>query len=348
MDKEKFGKLLAELRKEKGLTQQTFAELFNVSFQAVSKWETGESIPDISIMEQISRLYNISINDLINGNREKEALNDEMSIESNFTTAFLKKRMTKLIVSSLVLVLFLLFGLLPIMNFEIGIGSRVYVTSSLYDLIFSNNYEIGNFNLLIFFLSFVLSCIIGILSVFYKNKMKFLSFEEALLITSGFFFIFFLGSIQSNIVIGTLFLLFLVFVYIGCFLFCKNLSYNCMFINKKQSFFDLIGVYILQFEILMNVVMDIHNRYYGNKFVWCAFLIILYIISLFFYIITNYKDSLVYFIIRLSSFSLLGILCFLYSGDYGIILLTICFLIFNIVRFKRLDLYNKKVIENEN
>lgn len=58
---------LIELRKQKGISQENFAALFGVSRQAVSKWETGESMPDIDKLEKISRYYGLTIDQLIHG-----------------------------------------------------------------------------------------------------------------------------------------------------------------------------------------------------------------------------------------------------------------------------------------
>lgn len=69
MDIENIGKFLLELRKENSLTQKDIATLCNVSAQAVSKWERGISIPDIELLERLSVLYKLSINELISGEK---------------------------------------------------------------------------------------------------------------------------------------------------------------------------------------------------------------------------------------------------------------------------------------
>lgn len=50
IDRERFGAFLSELRKEKGLTQQELADRLFVSNKAVSKWERGQSLPDIDLL----------------------------------------------------------------------------------------------------------------------------------------------------------------------------------------------------------------------------------------------------------------------------------------------------------
>lgn len=60
-----FGENLKKLRKEKELTQETLAEFLGVSFQAISKWERGETYPDITMLPAISSFFNVSVDDLI-------------------------------------------------------------------------------------------------------------------------------------------------------------------------------------------------------------------------------------------------------------------------------------------
>nr|WP_026496573.1 helix-turn-helix transcriptional regulator [Butyrivibrio sp. WCD3002] len=57
MDQEKIGAFLKELRKEKGITQEQFAEVLNVSGRTVSRWETGSNIPDLEVLHCIARLW---------------------------------------------------------------------------------------------------------------------------------------------------------------------------------------------------------------------------------------------------------------------------------------------------
>lgn len=65
MDNKLIGKYLQEKRKSKQMTQADLAELLNVTYQAVSRWETGESIPDIGTLDQIATLYNVSIDEIL-------------------------------------------------------------------------------------------------------------------------------------------------------------------------------------------------------------------------------------------------------------------------------------------
>lgn len=67
MDQEKFGKFIKEIRQNNNLTQKQLADKYNVTYQAVSKWENGKNMPDISLIKQISEDFNISLEELFDG-----------------------------------------------------------------------------------------------------------------------------------------------------------------------------------------------------------------------------------------------------------------------------------------
>ncbi len=67
MDTEKVGKLIKQIRKDNHLTQKDLALKYNITYQAVSKWENGKNIPDISLLKQICDDFNIDINSLLTG-----------------------------------------------------------------------------------------------------------------------------------------------------------------------------------------------------------------------------------------------------------------------------------------
>lgn len=69
MEQEKIGQFIAELRKEKGLTQKKLAEQLNITDKAVSKWECGYSLPDNSVMLNLCDILGISVNELLSGER---------------------------------------------------------------------------------------------------------------------------------------------------------------------------------------------------------------------------------------------------------------------------------------
>ena len=69
MDQIKTGKFIARCRKEKKLTQAQLAERLSITDRAVSKWETGKSMPDSSIMLELCKLLGITVNELLSGEK---------------------------------------------------------------------------------------------------------------------------------------------------------------------------------------------------------------------------------------------------------------------------------------
>ena len=78
MDQKKIGSFLRELRKEQGITQEQFAEKLGVSARTVSRWETGSNMPDISLLSEITDFYDVSIPEIIAGERKSDEMNEEV------------------------------------------------------------------------------------------------------------------------------------------------------------------------------------------------------------------------------------------------------------------------------
>ena len=107
MDMTRIGAFLAELRKERGLTQEELGEALGVSNKTVSRWETGTYLPPVEMLQQLSDRYGVSINELLSGERltaesyrEKAEENIKSALsESPFTVEerldFFKKKWRK-------------------------------------------------------------------------------------------------------------------------------------------------------------------------------------------------------------------------------------------------------------
>lgn len=67
IDSQKVGNQIALLRKSKGLTQNELGERLNISFQAVSKWERGESLPDVSILLDLANILQTTVDNILTG-----------------------------------------------------------------------------------------------------------------------------------------------------------------------------------------------------------------------------------------------------------------------------------------
>lgn len=72
MDKNITGRLIAELRKQKGFTQKELAEKLMVTDKAISRWETGKGLPDTSLLKPLGDVLGVSITELLSGKRIEE------------------------------------------------------------------------------------------------------------------------------------------------------------------------------------------------------------------------------------------------------------------------------------
>ena len=72
MNQEKIGNLIKQIRKKNNLTQKQLADKYGVTYQAVSKWENGKNIPDISLIKQMSKDFGIDIEDILEGKVNKK------------------------------------------------------------------------------------------------------------------------------------------------------------------------------------------------------------------------------------------------------------------------------------
>lgn len=81
----KVGQYIKKLRKEKGLTQTQLAEKLNISFQSVSKWEVGETLPDTNILLLLCNELDTTVDTLLNGgviiNKQRKIIKAESIVE---------------------------------------------------------------------------------------------------------------------------------------------------------------------------------------------------------------------------------------------------------------------------
>lgn len=81
----KIGNFIKKLRKEKGMTQSQLAEKLNISFQSVSKWETGETLPDTNILLSLCDVLDTTVDTLLNGgiimNKQRRIIKAESIVD---------------------------------------------------------------------------------------------------------------------------------------------------------------------------------------------------------------------------------------------------------------------------
>ena len=112
MDQVKTGQFIKTMRKEKNFTQREIAERLNISEKTVSKWETGNGLPEVSLMLPLCELLGISVNELLSGERLDEKRYFEKA-EQNIMSLIEERAEAKkkLVIAVIVVVITLLAGL---------------------------------------------------------------------------------------------------------------------------------------------------------------------------------------------------------------------------------------------
>lgn len=153
MDMLKMGAYLKKLRNEKNLTQEELAEKFGVTRRSVSRWETGNNLPDIDVLIEMSDFYNVELKNLIQGeinnmeNNEKETaiLVDDYNKTNNNKAYKAILVYLSLGIISLIINQALSFIILP-ETFWIGFAKGATAGLSLVSLIFAILYITGKLN----------------------------------------------------------------------------------------------------------------------------------------------------------------------------------------------------------
>lgn len=102
MDQAKIGAFIAEIRKNKKLTQRQLAEQLNISDKTISKWECGNGLPEVSLMLPLCEILEINVNELLSGEKLSKD-NYHEKAEENMMNLLVEKAESKkrLIISSI-------------------------------------------------------------------------------------------------------------------------------------------------------------------------------------------------------------------------------------------------------
>lgn len=130
MNQEKIGRLIAECRREKKMTQVELADKLGVTDKSVSKWETGKCLPDVSLYKELCNILEITLNELFIGEKISEEKYKEVSDNnllnalenSSFTLKekidFYKKKWKKEHISKIILCIISWIVLFVFLKFE--------------------------------------------------------------------------------------------------------------------------------------------------------------------------------------------------------------------------------------
>lgn len=140
MDMVKMGSFLATLRKEHNLTQAELGEKLGVTNKTVSRWETGNYMPPVEMLEELSKLYDLTINELLCGRKlstEEYKEMAETTIKDTLNSSvfslkekqdFYKKKWLKDHISLLVLCVIAWFALIVFISVK---GMQIFLVSAI-------------------------------------------------------------------------------------------------------------------------------------------------------------------------------------------------------------------------
>ena len=117
MNQEKIGRFIAELRKEKNMTQQELADKLNITDRAISHWENGRSMPDAGVILELCKILSINVNELLSAKKIKEDKYNERAeeclLEMRREIETQNKRIITLnkIIINLAIIIFVVIGL---------------------------------------------------------------------------------------------------------------------------------------------------------------------------------------------------------------------------------------------
>ena len=115
MDVQKMGRFIAETRKSKHLTQSQLGEKLGISGKAVSKWERGISAPDIGLLNELSKILEVNVTEILTGKKVNEYITKESASEMALSSIgaysnFFKKKYIKTIIVLIFTILLLTFA----------------------------------------------------------------------------------------------------------------------------------------------------------------------------------------------------------------------------------------------
>ena len=126
MNQTEIGKFIAKCRKDKKLTQAQLAEKLGITDRAVSKWETGKSMPDSSIMLELCEILGITVNELLSG-EEINMENYEQKADENLIALKRKdeNNLTKTVIAAMIFSVTLLTGIMVCLICDIAISGTL-------------------------------------------------------------------------------------------------------------------------------------------------------------------------------------------------------------------------------
>ena len=267
MNQIEIGKFIAKCRKEKKLTQAQLAEKLNITDRAVSKWETGKSMPDSSIMLELCEILGITVNELLSGekidmeNYEKY----EKKVDENLIALKRKdeNNMTKNVIISILFSITLLTGIMVCLICNIAISgnltwSLIPVSSIVFAWVISfPSIILGKRGIIISLISLSVFIIpyLFLLSSFLKVKEIFSIGTVMAVISIIFLWIIVaifsrIGETSKLVILGITFLLAIPFMFI------VNIILSKMIAEPIFDVWDMLSIFILLILAFISFLCD--------------------------------------------------------------------------------------------
>ena len=264
MNQTESGEFIAKCRKEKKLTQAQLAERLNITDRAVSKWETGKSMPDSSIMLELCEILGITVNDLLSG--EKISMESyEKKADENLIALKRKdeNNMTKNAVISLLFSATLLIGIMVCLICNIAISgnltwSLIPISSIVFVWVVSfPSVILGKKGMLISLISlsafvipylFLLSRLIKVKEVFSVGVIMAVASILFLWVIAAIWNR--VGKTRKLIALGMIFLLAIPFMVI------INVILSRMIVEPVLDIWDMLSIFILLILAFISFICD--------------------------------------------------------------------------------------------
>lgn len=210
MNHNTMGEFIKVTRKAKGMTQKELADRIGVSDKTISKWETGNGVPDTQILTSLCNTLNISVNELLSGEKLPPE-NYSLKAEENMMD-LLKENEKNRKTSKITIAMGMLLGLLAIVN--------LFITSTGLDLEL-----VGWFIDLPSLIELILICAAVVVTSGAKNAFDIISIVQKSLIPAGIFVTLFsfviimvknnnVSTLRANLAVGIITMLYAVLFYI--------------------------------------------------------------------------------------------------------------------------------------
>lgn len=219
MNTEKIGEYILKLRKKRGLTQEELANKIYVTNKAVSRWETGKSLPEIETLYLLSKKLGVSVNDILN-----VGIKDELEVKKYFDKKRTKNILLDIITLLLIIVLPLLYNFF-ISNYTINIVIKELTEKNIENSILNFILSINFLNIVHYIIYWILLFLSFVFYKLKKSKLLVVLFIICILIFLLFIFTFNFNFPFAYLTIETIMFLLLSICILIQFLILKKSNF---------------------------------------------------------------------------------------------------------------------------